>query len=125
MSDFIKVDGSVSNNIIQAIDAVGSPMAYVIEHYKRVRAHDRFMYEFLVTVSDKLSHDHEDAKAVRGKLLTVGILIYRLLESQYEADELFKQWSCVMPSEDTDNNDPPDNLMPPFDGQSIDNEDCD
>lgn len=93
MPDFIKVKEGISGSISHEVEIAESVDVYISEQITRIDAiNPHLMKElcsFALITSDKLQPtDPQFREKLRAHMVSAGIIIYRMLESQFEADEL-------------------------------------
>ena len=93
MSDFIKVKEGISGSVAHEVGAAAPVDAYISEQIARIdTVNPHLMKEvcsFALITSDKLqATDPRFKEKLRAHMVSAGIIVYRMLESQVEADEL-------------------------------------
>ena len=93
MADLIKVKEGISGSVAHEVMASGSVDAYISDQISRIDlVNPHLMKElcsFAMVATESL--DPEDPrlpKKLRARMVIAGIMVYRMLESQIEADEL-------------------------------------
>jgi len=90
---FIQVKEGVSGNIVHAVRSKTSVDAYISEQIDRIDVDNHYLMQelcsFAVAATDRLDLNGAAVlERVRAQIVCAGIIVYRMLESQAEADEL-------------------------------------
>jgi len=92
MSDFIKVKEGVTHSVAHEINSHPSIDDYIADQIIRIDHDNPSLMEeiccFAMETAMKVSPADRDM--VRVRMVSAGILVYRMLESQHEASELEK-----------------------------------
>ena len=93
MADFIRVKEGISGSVAHEVLASDSVDTYVSDQISRIdRVNPHLMKElcsFAIVTAEKLdSTDPRFQEKLRARMVSAGIIVYRMLESQVEADEL-------------------------------------
>lgn len=92
MIDFIRVKEGITGSIAHEIGEYEDPGVYIAEQFARIDGFNPYLMEelclYAVKCTRKLAVSDELGGKMRAHILCAGILTYRMLESQFGADEL-------------------------------------
>jgi len=97
MPDFITVQPDISTSISHEIRGCGSIDEYLERQIARIDDTNRHLMQelcsFAVLASEKLDPaDPAFKEKLRANIVAAGVAVYRMLESQHEANELNELW---------------------------------
>ena len=93
MSDFIKVKEGISGSIAHEVTNYPSVDSYIADQIARIDACNPYLMKELCSLAIMSSNkiqptDPKFKEKLRSHIVSAGIVVYRMLESQLDADEL-------------------------------------